>query len=458
MTTAPQTAAPRTAPGPRGRLLLGNMHHIRRRPLEFYTSLRRQYGDVVRFRTTGPFNAFLLSHPDDVEYVLRKNARNYPKEEFVNAKLKLFLGEGLLTSEGEFWLRQRRLAQPAFHRQRLAALATLMTDATGAMLARWEPDAGSGRPLDVADEMAHLTLGIVGRALLGVDLSEKAGALGRAFEVALEHVNHRSTHMLAVPERIPTPRNRRFLMARRKLDEAVYRIIAERRRSGEDTGDLLSMLLAARDEETGEGMSDQQLRDEVVTILIAGYETTADALAWTWYLLGAHPETRARLRAELAAVLAGRVPTVEDLPQLPYTRMVLQEAMRLYPPAWGLLRQAREDDEIRGYRIPARVRIVISQYVVHRHPGFWEEPERFDPERFAPGRVASRPPFAYFPFGGGQRMCIGNNFAMMEAQLILATVAQRYRLDLVPGHPVEPEPLITLRPRHGVLVTLHDRR
>jgi len=263
--------------------------------------------------------------------------------------------------------------------------------------------------------------------------------------------------MFAMPERIPTPRNRRFLVARRKLDEAVYRLIAGRRRSGEDTGDLLSMLLAARDEETGEGMSDRQLRDEVVTILIAGYETTADALAWTWYLLGTHPEAGARLHAELAAVLAGRVPAVEDLPQLPYTRMVLQEAMRLYPPAWGLLRQAREDDEIRGYRIPARARIVISQYVVHRHPGFWEEPEQFDPERFAPGRAASRPPFAYFPFGGGQRMCIGNNFAMMEAQLILATVAQRYRLDLVPGHPVEPEPLITLRPRHGVLVTLHDR-
>ncbi len=456
MTAVPQTIGPLTAPGPRGRLLLGNMHHIQRHPLEFYSLLRRQYGDVVRFRTIGPFFAFLLSHPDDVEYVLRKNAKNYPKEEFVNAKLKLLLGEGLLTSEGGFWLRQRRLAQPAFHRQRLAALATLMTEATEAVLARWEPYTQSARPLDVADEMVHLTLEIVGRALLGVDLSKEAEMLSRAFEVALEHVNYRSTHMLALPERIPTPRNRRFLRACRKLDEAVYRLITKRRQSGEDSGDLLSTLLSARDKKTGEGMSDKQLRDEIVTIQIAGYETTADALSWAWYLLGTHPEAEAKLHAELAAVLAGRVPTVEDLPQLPYTRMVLQETMRLYPPAWGLLRQAREDDEIRGYRIPRQARIVISQYVVHHHPGVWEEPERFEPERFAPEHIIDHLPFAYFPFGGGQRMCIGNNFATMEAQLVLAMVAQRYRLQLLSGHPVEPEPLITLRPRRGVLVTVHN--
>ena len=344
----------RIAPAPRGRLLLGNMRHIKRRPLEFYASLRSQYGDVVRFRTTGPFYAFLLSHPEDIEYVLRNNAKNYPKDPFVNARLKLFLGEGLLTSEGGFWLRQRRLMQPAFHRRRVAALAKLMTEATEEMLVRWQTSAESGRPLDVADEMTLLTLRIVGRALLGADLSEEAEALGGAFQVALEYVNFRSTHLLSMPQRIPTLHNRRFVRARRELDEAVYRLVAERRRSGKDVGDLLSMLLAARDEQTGESMSDQQLRDEVMTILVAGYETTASALAWTWYLLGRHPEAEAKLHAEMTSVLAGRAPTAQDLPKLCYARMVLQEAMRLYPPAWSLLRQVREDDEIRGYRLPRR--------------------------------------------------------------------------------------------------------
>jgi cytochrome P450 len=445
---------PRNAPGPRGRPLLGHIRDIQRRPLEFYTSLRRRYGDVVRFRSIFPFRPFLLSHPDDIEYVLRKNARNYPKDAFVNARFKLILGEGLLTSEGELWRRQRRLAQPAFHRRRIPALAGLMTGETEALLEQW-----NGRPLDVAEAMTRLTLGIVGRALLGTAIdNEEAGALGRAFRVTLAHTNYRSTHLFAIPERFPTPRNRRFLAARRFLDESVYRLIAERRRSEVDGGDLLSMLLLARDEETGEGMSDRQLRDEVVTILVAGYETTATTLAWTWHLLGEHPEAEARLHAELDETLNGRTPTFEDLGSLPYTKMVIQEAMRLYPPAWALVRRAREDDEIRDYRVPAGSTIVLCQYVTHRHPDFWEEPERFDPERFAPERAAGRPPFAYFPFGGGQRLCIGNNLAMMEAQLILATVARRYRLRPVPGHPVEPEPLITLRPRHGVLMTPLDRQ
>jgi cytochrome P450 len=434
------------------------MRHIKRRPLEFYASLRSQYGDVVRFRTTGPFYAFLISHPEDIEYVLRKNAKNYPKDPFVNARFKLFLGDGLLTSEGGFWLRQRRLMQPAFHRRRVAALAKLITDETEEMLVWWQSSAESGRPLDVANEMTLLTLRIVGLALLGTDLSEEAGVLGGAFQVALEYVNFRSTHLLSMPQCMPTPRNRCFVRARRELDEVIYRLVAKRRRSGKEAGDLLSMLLAARDEQTGEGMSDRQLRDEVMTMLVAGYETTASALAWTWHLLGRHPEAEAKLHAEVASVLAGRTPTAQDLPKLPYTWMVLQEALRLYPPAWSLLRQLREDDEIRGYCLPARATVVMSQYVTHRHPDFWEDPERFDPERFAPERTAGRLPFAYFPFGEGQRMCIGNNFAMMESQLILATVAQRYWLRLVPGHPIEPQALITLRSRQGVLVTLHERR
>ncbi len=273
--------------------------------------------------------------------------------------------------------------------------------------------------------------------------------MGKALTIALHRAEEVSQSLIPIPLSVPTPSNRRVQSAIRTLDKVVYGMIEERRRSGEDRGDLLSMLMAARDADSGETMNDQQLRDEVMTLFVAGHETTANALTWTWYLLAKSPPVARRLRAELDQVLGGRAPTVDDLPKLPYLLQVVQEALRLYPPAWLIGRTPIQDDEIAGYHIPAGSTIMMSQYVTHRHPDFWEQPEGFDPDRFA-----AHPPPAYFPFGGGPRVCIGNNFALIEARLVLATVAQRYRVELVPGHPVEPESMITLRPRYGVQVTL----
>ncbi len=456
MTAATGAPARHAIPGPPAHPLLGNLREARRDPLAFYPAARRDYGDIVRFRSLGPLRWYLFSHPDDIDYVLRRNARNYHKGIFA-ASIVPLVGEGLLTSEGEVWRRQRRLEQPAFHRQRLAALAADMTAAAVATAEGWGEPARVGRPLDVAAEMSRLTLQIVGRALLGTDTSGAAATVAGALPATLEYTMYRAESVFPLPLRLPTPRNRRFLRARAALDRLVYGIIAERRRTGADGDDLLSMLLAARDAETGEAMTDRQLRDEVLTILLAGHETTAVALSWTWFLLSQHPEAEATLHAELARVLGGRAPTAADVPRLPYTRQVIEEAMRLYPPVWATGRQALGDDEVRGYRLPAGSPVVLSPWVTHRHPDFWERPDAFEPERFAPGRAAGRPHLAYFPFGGGQRQCIGNGFALLEAQLIVATLAQRYRLRPVPGHPIEPEPTVTLRPRHGLPMTLHER-
>lgn len=454
MTAASDRPPALVPPGPRGRFLLGNIPDLNQDPLNYYPALRRQYGDFVRMHGLGSFSFFMLFHPDDIEHVLK--GKNYPKGMAIQS-LRVLVGNGLLTSDGEFWRTQRRLAQPAFHRQRLAGWATMMTDASERLAERLRPYAETGRPVDIAHEMMRLTLEIVGKALFSSDVSGSADALGPAVTDAIEYVNHRSATPFALPVGFPTPRNRRFLRARTQIDSVVYGMIEQRRRTGEDTGDLLSLLLAARDEETGQGMTSEQLRDEVITVFLAGHETTAVTLSWAWYLLAQHPAVEARLHAELAAVLGGRTPQLEDLPRLPYTRMVIDETLRLYPAAWTIARQATADDTIRGYTIPARSVMVMSQYVTHRHPDFWDNPEVFDPERFTPERSAQRHRYAYFPFGGGPRVCIGNSFATMEAQLLLATLAQRYRYSLVPSHRVVPEPSVTLRPRDGVLMTLLER-
>lgn len=446
-----------TPPTLRGHWLSGNVREVQQGPLALYARAREQFGDVVRLRAIPSVYWYLVTHPNDVEHVLQTNQRNYRKPEVFSKAVGLIAGRGLLTSEGDFWRHQRQLAQPAFHRERLAALATLITDAAESTAEGWTQHAQSGASVNVAAEMIRLTLKIVSLALFSTEISDKADRVGPATRVAFEHANYRMSHPLALPERIPTRRNRRFLKAKRRLDELVFAIINERRRTGEDRGDLLSMLLLTRDEETGEGMSDQQLRDEVITLLLAGHETTAAALSWTWYLLSLHPDVEHKLLAELAQVLSGRTPTFDDLPHLSYTTMVFEESMRLYPPAWGQPRQAIADDRIGGYHIPAGAIINLCQWLTHRHPDFWENPEQFDPERFTQERAAKRPRFAYFPFGGGARQCIGNNFAMMEAQLILATLAQHFSLVLVPRHPVEPDPTFTLRPRYGMLMTLHVR-
>ncbi|GIV95852.1 MAG: cytochrome P450 [Herpetosiphonaceae bacterium] len=440
-------AEDKTPPGPRGNLLWGSASAIRRDILGFFLHAVREYGDIIRYRFM-IWPGYFVNHPDYVKHILIDNNRNYNKNTPGFETLRWIVGNGLVTSEGDLWLRQRRLMQPSFHKQRLASFATVMTQAAAETAESWEQIARRGEVLDVDEEMMRLTLKIAGLTLFSMDISGKADTVGQAFTYANKFVTEYLYRR--IPRNLPLPRNRKFEEALRTLDQVVSAIIRERRARGEDTGDLLSMLLHARDEDTGEGMDDRQLRDEVMTLLLAGHETTANALTWTWYLLSKHPLVMRRLQSELAEVLGGRLPTVDDLPKLCYTRMVIDEALRLYPPAWMMSRQATEDDEIGGYRIPAKTIVFFSPYVVHRHPSFWENPEGFDPERFTPERSAGRPRFAYLPFGGGPRLCIGNNFALMEAQLILATLAQRYQLELVPGHRVEPEPLITLRPRYGL--------
>ncbi len=426
--------------------LLGSASEMQRDPLGFLLRTQ-QAGEVVRLRFLfSP--AYLISHPASIKYVLQEHARNYNKDLITYTLFRPFLGQGLLTNDGPSWLQQRRLIQPAFHRQRLLTYGPLMTEATVAMLERWQAPSEEEKPLPMEQEMMRLTLQIVGQALFSLDLASETSTIGAAVTTVLAHAADYVFHPFP-PLSVPTPRNRRMQRAIHELDQLVYRMIAERRARETEREDVLALLLSAQ-EETGQGMTDRQVRDEVMTLLMAGHETTANTLAWTWYLLNSHPQVERRLQAELEAVLGGRLPTVEDLAELKCTRMILQEALRLYPAAPVLSRKAIAADVVQGYPIAANSTIIISPYAMHRHPAFWDEPERFDPERFTPERAATRPAFTYFPFGGGPRVCLGNHFAMMEAQLILATVAQRYQVRLLPGHPVEPQMVVTLRPRYGL--------
>jgi cytochrome P450 len=438
--------------GPRFWTPFGMTASFRPDPLGFYQTAFRTFGDVVGFHV-GPFSSMLIAHPDHIKHVLQDNNHNYVKG-IVIAKLKVLIGEGLFTSEGDFWRRQRKLAQPAFHRQRLGAFVATMAAANEAMLERWEAPRRSGEIFDVAAEMSRLTLGIVGRTLFSRNLDDAADEVGHTLTEVLALMNDRTMRFMPSPLWWPTAFNRRLAAKIRVLDRVVFDIIEARRRTDEAPEDLLDMLLRARDEETGEGMTDRQLRDEVMTFVLAGHETTAVALSWTWYLLDRHPEVAERLRAEVASALGGRTPTLEDLPRLRYGRMVVEEAMRLYPPVWGFFRQALAADTLGEHTVPKGALVLMSPYVTHRHPGVWEDPERFDPERFAAERVRERPRFAYLPFSGGPRLCIGNEFALMEAQLAVAMTVQRYRLRLVPGARVVPESRVTLRPRGGLPMTV----
>jgi cytochrome P450 len=440
-------------PSPPGLPLLGSLLAARRDPLGFLLSLARDYGDITYYRI-GIYTGYLVVHPDYIRHILQLNHQNYSKENYDYEMLKPVLGEGLLTSNGDHWLRQRRLIQPAFHQQHIAGLGPIVSRAAAELLEAWDAVAARGEAIDVAADMQRLTLRTIGEALFSIDIRAETDTIGGSFAVLNRETSHRLKTLLVPPLWIPTPRNLVFKRARAELDRVVYDIIANRRRGRAPQDDLLDMLVAAREQGSGEGMTDRQLRDEVMTLLLAGHETTATALTWTWYLLSKHPGAARRLRAELNKVLGGRLPAVDDLSALDYTRRVIQESMRLYPPVWIISRTAIEEDEIGGYTIPAGSVLLLSQYAMHRHPDFWENPEGFDPDRFLPERSQGRHPYAYFPFGGGPRLCIGANLAMLETQLILATLAQHYRLELLPGHPVEPEPLITLRPRHGMKMML----
>lgn len=439
----------------RGNLLFGSATEMRRDPLGLLSEARRRHGDFVRFRL-GPYRIYLLSHPDYIEHVLQKNPRNYLKDGYEHIEI---VDKGLLASEGDFWRNQRRIIQPAFHRKRLEDMAQTMTSVTENMLARWER-LPTDKALDIDAEMSKLTLEIVGRTLFNADVTDTAGEVGGALQTVLTLGFQRTGRFLPVPLGVPTPTNNRYRNAVKRLNAVMDGLIHERRKHGGDnegSGDLLSMLLEARDE-NGTGMNYQQIRAEAMTILTAGYETTARALTWTWYLLDSHPGVREKLNEELDRALGERTPAFGDLKDLPYTEMVFKESMRLLPPVWGLSRLVAEEDGILDYKVPKNSRVVLSQYVTHRHPDFWEHPEKFDPGRFGAERSTGRPKYAYFPFSGGPRQCIGNNFATTEAVLVLATIAQRYKLSLIPEHPVEPEPSFTLKPRYGMPMTIRERR
>jgi cytochrome P450 len=435
--------------------ILGMLPAIRRDPVGVFMRGALRFGNVVYYKI-GPRRGYLITNPDDVRHVLQENARNYHKSPLYD-KLRLFLGNGLLTSEDDLWLRQRRIAQPAFHRQRVTALAGVMAEAARDAASGWQTFASAGQPVDVDEEMMRLTRTVVVRALLGADLGPFTSTIDQAWAIVNQHVGE-SFWSLGFADKWPTPKNRRFQAARAVLRGAVDHVITERRRNPSDSADLLTMLMSARDEETGEAMSDEQLRVEVTTFLLAGQETTSLALTWTWYLLSQNPRARQRLEDELDIVLDGRPPEYADLANLPYLRMVIDESMRLYPPAWGFSRQALADDQLGGFRLPRGWLAFVIPYVLHRLPAFWPDPEAFDPERFSPERSADRPKFAYIPFGAGPRQCIGNQFALIETQLIVATFAQAYRLQLTPRHNAEPWPLITLRPRHGMPMIIERRQ
>jgi len=445
-----QTAA--SPPSSPGKPFVGHLLDFRRDPPGFLSSLAGKYGDIVHFKM-GPQDIYLLNHPDFIRDVLVTNNRNFAKSRGLQMA-KRFLGESLLTSEGEFHRRQRRLAQPAFHRQRINAYAEIMTHHAARTRERWR----EGEILDIWQEMMRLTLAVVGKTLFDADVESEAPEIGKALTDVMQLFERITNPLSGLLDKLPLPGNIRWLKAKKRLDSTIYRIIHERRASGEDRGDLLSMLLLAQDEEgDGGSMTDEQLRDEAMTLFIAGHETTANALTWTWYLLSQHPEVEARLHEEIDNVLAGAIPTAADVARLRYTEMVFAESMRMYPPAWTMGRRVLSDYQIGEYVVPAESIILMSPWVMHHDPRFFPDPFKFDPERWTTEAREVRPKFSYFPFGGGPRVCIGEQFAWMEGALLIATIAQQWKMSLSPGQRVEPKAMITLRPKYGMRMLLSER-
>jgi cytochrome P450 len=436
--------------------LIGHLARMRRDPLATLVAASR-LGDVTRIDLGPRGEAYVVTHPDGVKRVLLENQPNYSKRTRGFDSLRLFLGQGLLTSEGDFWRKQRRIAQPAFHHRNLQAFGAIMQQAGESLADRWEARAAKGEPFDVAHDMMQVTLSIVGRCLFSTDPDAHSSAIGRHLEVMLEHFVRRISAPVVVPLSLPTAGNRKIRLAIDELHRIVDEIVAQRRIAAGDAGrptDLLDLLMAAEDAETGARMNDRQLRDEVLTLLLAGHETTAAALGWTWWLLAGHPDIDRRLGEQLAALGDGPIDP-EALGRAPLVGRVVNEAMRLYPPAWIVARRAEAPDRILGVSIPRDHLVIVTPYATHRRPDLFRDPERFDPDRFD-GATFDR--FAYFPFGGGPRICIGNGFALMEAQILLATLRRRFRLELAPGAVVEPLPLLTLRARRGIEVVAHAAR
>ena len=439
-------------PGPK-RTFPGSLFlKLRRDPLGLFHAMAREYGDITYF-SLGSEKVYFINHPDLIREVLVVQQKNFIKGRALE-RAKRLLGEGLLTSEVAFHLRQRRMMQPAFHQRQIGDFARTMSSEAARLCSRWQ----DGATTDIAGEMMRLTLAIVGQTLFSADVEGDARDVGAALTTLMKSLPVMMLPFAGVLEKLPLPAIRRMKAALLTLDSIIYGLIRKRRASGEDPGDLLSMLLNSQDEEDpGARMSDQQVRDEAMTLFLAGHETTANALNWTWSLLATHPGIEACLHEELDRLPTSRLPQPSDLPALPFTEKIIRESFRLYPTAWIIGRRALGDFQLGGYTIPARALVLMSQSVMHRDPRYFKDPDAFQPGRWTPEFTSQLPKFAYFPFGGGARQCIGEGFAWMEAILLTATIARQWKLRLLPGHEVIPHPMITLRPKNGLPMTVHRR-
>jgi cytochrome P450 len=448
-----QTAA-KLAPGPKGLPLIGSIGTLRTKgPFNFWFDLWQEYGDVARAQM-GPQILMQFVCPEHVQYILVKNRDNYVKG-MSHDTLRIPLGTGILTAEGDLWRRQRQLMSPTYTPRAVTRFAGIMLDATDRMLARWR-ESPTGSPVAINLEMMRLTMSVISRSIFTVDIGEDFAEAGQALTQILDFASQRSVSLFTLPLSVPTPGNRRLNRALATIDEFLYGIIASRRQKPPGD-DMLSLLMETRDEETGEGMSEKQLRDEVLITFFAGHETTAQLLTWVWYLFAKHPAVEERFHAELDERLGGRTPRADDVEGLSYTRMVMDETLRLYSPVAIMARDALEDDEVGGYEVPAGTIVTLSPYMTHRHPEFWERPLEFYPDHFAPEQVETRPRYAYYPFGAGQRTCLGKHFALLEGALVLAEVGQRYRPRLVPGQEIKPHWSGTLRPDRAIMMVLEER-
>ncbi len=437
-------------PGPKGHFLLGSLPDLGKDLLGFFTSCARDYGDIVSFRLANR-QAYLISHPTDIETVMTQPT-GFVKHSFFWRHVRAIFGNGLLTSTGSLWLQERKVIKPAFHKDRLDGYGQTMTSLTAEAVGAWP----KGTTIDIHEEMMKLTANIVATTLFGADVHQDLDEVGRALDQALREIRGRIRRPIVIPDAIPLPSNLRYKRAVAKLDDLVRSIMDQHDKKKETRDDLLTLLREARDVE-GHRLPYQQIRDEIITLFLAGHETTAIALSWIWYLLSRHPDIESKLERELHDVLGGRLPSFADLPHLSFCEKIVREAMRLYPPVYVIGREATEDCLIGGYHIPRGATVFMSQWVVHHDPRFFPDPDSFMPDRWNAEFLESLPPYTFFPFGGGPRLCIGQAFAMMEATLLLATIAQRLRLILEPGHPVQVQHSMTLRPKFGMRMHLEPR-
>jgi len=443
------------APGPKASLL-GNLNDFQRDPFELLLSLQQEYGEIVRFRL-GPNLVHLVTDPAYIKYVLEDNNANYVRGKFYQ-NFKIFFGRGILTSDGAFWLKHRRVVQPLFHRHVLNATAGTITDAASDLIARWQKKAELQQTIDLLPEMLQVSLSALSKAMFTVDISKDFNSFSQFTHFILQAMMPTDSLARMLPRWLPTPYNCTITQVQNTFAALIDRVIEAHRSELRSSNDLVSHLLSMQEAENAKDhWTHEEIRDELTTIFLAGYETTGTGLAWTLYAIAQHPVVYQKLIAELDRVLHGQIPSVDDLLCLPYLRQIVDESLRMYPPIWLYPRDSTNDDTIGGYHIPAHTTIVLSPYASHHNPQYWQDPNIFDPERFTPERIAKRPRYAYFPFGGGQRQCIGSHMALLQIQLITAMITQHYHLQVVPGQSIVCGPLVSLRPLNGIQVTVFRR-